>query len=394
MSEATFDEAALADELAAILAQLIARPSTVPPGDTRTIAAFASQRLRSAGYTTETASRAEGLDNVVATLGSGEPWIVFNVHADTVDAGNRADWRTDPFEGVREGDRVVGLGAANCKGGMATHLWLADEIARRGGPSKGRVSFTFVADEETMGPDGTRFLRDAGLVRPDILIIGAPTANRMVVTERGVLWVRITTTGRGAHAGDPDAGDNAIVRMGRVIRALEDGLGPRLAERRDGALASTMNLGLIRGGNNTNVVPAGCLAEIDRRLLPGEDVDAAFAEIAEIVERAGEPDGTVRTERLLGANGFSAPVDRGAVAAFGAAIEGRTGVAAAFTHTIGASDGRYFADDGIEIIVFGPGDDAEGHAANESVPIAALVDAARIQIEAVDTLLGLDRPSG
>ena len=72
----------------------------------------------------------------------------------------------------------------------------------------------------------------------------------------------------------------------------------------------------------------------------------------------------------------------------------RTGVAAAFAHTIGASDGRYFADDGIEIIGFGPGDDAEGHAANESVPIAALVDAARIQIEAVDTLLGLDRPSG
>lgn len=394
MSEATIDEAALADELATILAQLIARPSTVPPGDTRAIAAFASGRLRSAGYATETASRAEGLDNVVATLGAGEPWVVFNVHADTVDAGNRADWRTDPFEGVREGDRVIGLGAANCKGGMATHLWLAEEIARRGGPSKGRVSFNFVADEETMGPDGTRFLREAGLVRPDILIIGAPTANRMVVTERGVLWVRITTTGRGAHAGDPDAGDNAILRMGRVIRALEDGLGPRLAERRDGALASTMNLGLIRGGNNTNVVPAGCLAEIDRRLLPGEDVDAAFAEIAEIVARAGEPDGTVRTERLLGANGFSAPADGAAVAAFGAAIQGRTGVAAAFAHTVGASDGRYFADDGIEIIVFGPGDDAEGHAANESVPVAALVDAARIQIEAVDTLLGLGRPSG
>ena len=394
MSGRVLDEAALADELAAILGQLIARPSTVPPGDTRAIAAFASARLRSAGYATETVSRAQGLENVVATLGSGAPWVVFNVHADTVDAGSRADWRTDPFEGVREGDRVIGLGAANCKGGMATHLWLAEEIARRGGPSRGRVSFTFVADEETMGPDGTRFLRESGLVRPDVLVVGAPTANRMVVTERGVLWVRITATGRGAHAGDPDAGDNAITRMGRVIRALEDGLGPRLATRRAGALASTMNLGLIRGGNNTNVVPAGCLAEIDRRLLPDEDVDTAFAEIAEIVERAGEPEGTVGTERLLGANGFSAPADGAAVAAFGAAIEGRTGAAAALAHTVGASDGRYFADDGIEIIVFGPGDDAEGHAANESVPVGALVDAARIQIEAVDTLLGFGPRSG
>ena len=394
MSEAVVDEAALADELAAILGQLIALPSTVPPGDTRAIAAFASGRLRSAGFATETASCAEGLDNVVATLGAGEPWIVFNVHADTVDAGNLADWRTDPFEGVRDDDRIIGLGAANCKGGMAVHLWLAEEIARRGGPSKGRVSFTFVADEETMGPDGTRFLRDAGLVAPDILVVAAPTANRMVVTERGVLWVRITATGRAAHAGDPGAGDNAIVRMGHVMRALEGGLGPRLGERRDGALASTMNLGLIRGGNNTNVVPAECLAEIDRRLLPGEDVDAAFAEITEIVEHAGEPEGSVRTERLLGTNGYSARADGAAVAAFGAAIEGRTGVVAELAHTIGASDGRYFADDDIEIIGFGPGDDAEGHAANESVPLAALVDAARIQIEAVDSLLGLGRTSG
>ncbi|MDP6604202.1 MAG: ArgE/DapE family deacylase [Rhodospirillales bacterium] len=393
MSGRTIDEAALADELVAILGHLIALPSTVPPGDTREIAAFVSGRLRSAGYATETASRAEGLDNVVATLGTGEPWIVFNVHADTVDAGSRADWRTDPFEGVRDDGRVIGLGAANCKGGMAVHLWLAEEIARRGGPSRGRVSFTFVADEETMGPDGARFLRDTGLVAPDVLVVAAPTANRMVVTERGVLWVRITATGRSAHAGDPDAGDNAIMRMGRVIRALDDGLGPRLARRRAGALASTMNLGLIRGGNNTNVVPAGCLAEVDRRLLPGEDVDAAFAEITEIVEGAGEPEGTVRTERLLGTNGYSARADGAAVAALGAAIEGRTGTTAELAHTIGASDGRYFADDGIEIIGFGPGDDAEGHAANESVPVAALVDAARIQLQAVDALLELGRSS-
>jgi acetylornithine deacetylase/succinyl-diaminopimelate desuccinylase family protein len=393
VSGRTIDEAALADELVAILGHLIALPSTVPPGDTREIAAFVSGRLRSAGYATETASRAEGLDNVVATLGTGEPWIVFNVHADTVDAGSRADWRTDPFEGVRDDGRVIGLGAANCKGGMAVHLWLAEEIARRGGPSRGRVSFTFVADEETMGPDGARFLRDAGLVAPDVLVVAAPTANRMVVTERGVLWVRITATGRSAHAGDPDAGDNAIMRMARVIRALEDGLGPRLAGRREGALASTMNLGLIRGGNNTNVVPAGCLAEVDRRLLPGEDVDAAFAEITEIVEGAGEPEGTVRTERLLGTNGYSARADGAAVAALGAAIEGRTGTTAELAHTIGASDGRYFADDGIEIIGFGPGDDAEGHAANESVPVAALVDAARIQLQAVDALLELGRSS-
>jgi len=59
-----------------------------------------------------------------------------------------------------------------------------------------------------------------------------------------------------------------------------------------------------------------------------------------------------------------------------------------FLNATGVSDGRYYADDGIEIINFGPGSGAQGHAANESVPISEMVEAAEIQLEVVQRLLG------
>ena len=93
--------------------------------------------------------------------------------------------------------------------------------ARRGGPAKGELIFTFVADEENLGPDGMEFLRKSGKVRPDALILGAQTENNLIVAERGVMWARIATKGRAAHAGNPGAGDNAILRMMRLVGALQ-----------------------------------------------------------------------------------------------------------------------------------------------------------------------------
>ncbi len=389
MTVSGLDEAKLAETLSAILAEAIGCPSAFPPGDTRGVCAFAAERLEKAGYDTRVTGKVEPCANVVARLGNGRPSLVFNAHVDTVGVGNPDDWNTDPFQAVVRDGRVFGLGAANCKGSAAVQLWLAEEIAHRGGPRSGEVVFTFVADEEALGPLGTAFLREAGLLRPDFLVLGAPTDNRLIVAERGVLWVKLTARGRASHAGDPAGGDNAIERMIRLLATLQKTLLPRLATRRDGEMVSTLNLGQLHGGANTNVVPSECTAEIDRRLLPDETVPAAFAEIREIVEAADEPAGSFSVDLTTGANGFKAPPEGAALAAFRSAIEAHSGQAARFATAIGVSDGRYFTDDGIEIINFGPGAGAKGHAANESVPVDQLIDAALIQLAVVDTLLGL-----
>ena len=156
-------------------------------------------------------------------------------------------------------------------------------------------------------------------------ILGAQTENQMIVSERGVFWARITTKGKAAHAGNPGAGDNAITRMMRLLAAIDSELAPKIGKRIDGAMRSTMNVGMIRGGHNTNVVPASCVVEIDRRLLPSERVKSAYKELEDILKKAGEPKGSWTCEFLTGTNGFKGSDKGMAIAALAASIKDRLG---------------------------------------------------------------------
>jgi acetylornithine deacetylase/succinyl-diaminopimelate desuccinylase family protein len=376
------------DSILAWLQSLIAAPTAYPPGDTSQIARQLHAALSDMGYETQTHTFAPQLANVVASMGSGSPSLVFNAHLDTVGPGDLSRWTRSPFVATVENDQVYGLGAANCKGSAAIQLWLAQQIAKRGGPARGQVVFTLVTDEESLDANGMSALRNAGVVKPDMLLLGAPTQNALITVERGVLWAEIVTSGLAAHAGQPEDGDNAILRMVRILQHVEREMTVRLARRREGDMQSTMNIGMMRGGENTNVVPSRCVVQIDRRLLPSESVDSAFAELALVVARAGEPADRVELRRLRGTNGFRGSADGPLVSSLRAAIEDVTGEPAKLATAIGVSDGRYFADDGIEIVNFGPGVGAAGHASNESVSIEELRQGARILEQVVERLLG------
>ncbi len=375
------DRKALGEELLALLADLIAIPSTYPPGDSSRIAAHCRDFLAPLGFSTEIISKTKGVDNVVARQGSGKPSLVFNAHADTVGVGERAAWRTDPFKATLKDGRVYGLGAANCKASMAVHLWLAREIAKSGRAPRGEVVFTFVGDEENLGPDGMAYLRGKGTVKPTTLIVAAPTLNRLVTEERGVMWVRATARGKAAHAGAPHTGDSAILRMHGVISALQREF---VAKESKGGQRSTLSIGRIRGGENINVVPDLCTIEMDRRMLPNEDMGEVYAGLKAICERAG----AVEVELLTGTPGFSAPENGAGVKAFSESIQALTGRPAQRLNVVGASDGRYFAKDGIEILVTGPGDGADSHIPNEFVELEQVIDAALIHRGAARCLLG------
>jgi acetylornithine deacetylase/succinyl-diaminopimelate desuccinylase family protein len=381
-------DSAVTAMILAYLQKLIAIPSAYPPGNTSRIAEYLAEELAAMGYTPVIEGCVPGFDNVIASLGSGSPELVFNVHVDTVDPGDTGLWMHPPYKATVEAGRVYGLGAANCKGSAAAQLCLAAEIVRRGGPAQGRVTFTFVCDEESLGPNGMRHLRKQDMIRPDMLLLGAPTDNTLIVAERGVLWVEIRTSGRPAHAGQPQDGDNAISRMVRVLSHLETELSGRLADRSADGMRSTFNTGRVNGGRNTNVVPSECVAQLDRRLLPSETVEQALEEIVAIVESTGEPEDTVFVRLLRGTNGFDAGKDGELVACLSQSIENVTGAAASFSTAIGVSDGRYFADDGIEIVNFGPGTGSQGHAVNESVSISSLHESGKILDDAFQNLIG------
>ena len=376
------------------LARLVATPSPYPPGDTRAVCGYLAELLSGWGYATQVVSREPKIANVVATLGRGAPQLTFNCHIDTVGVEDAAAWRSDPFAVEARDGRVYGLGVNNCKGPAAAQLWVAEAIARRGGPASGSVTFTFVGDEEALGPNGTAFLRAEKHMAPDMLVVGAQTENALITRERGVTWIEIAALGTAAHAGQPADGDNAIMRMTRLLCHLEQTLFPLIAARTADGLQSTISVGTVRGGTNINVVPSTCTAAVDRRLLPvRENIDGALQEIRAVLAGAGEPEGSFAVRRLTGTNGFSAPQDGALVLAFSAAIRSVTGMTASFVDSVGAFDGRFFADDGIQIVNFGPGEGSQGHKSNESVPADQLADSARIQLQMVANLLGLTRPA-
>jgi len=372
------DRARLGEELFALLADLVAIPSTYPPGDTSRVSAFCGSILKD--YKTEIV----GKGNLVARLGSGKPSIVFNAHADTVDVGERAAWRTDPFKATLVDGRVYGLGACNSKSAIAVHLWLAREIARRGGSQQGELVFTFVGDEENLGPDGLQSLRKRGAIKPDTLVVAAQTRNRLVLEERGVMWVRVVARGKAAHAGAPHTGDSAILRMHGIISEIQKQF---VSTTSKSGHRSTLSIGKIRGGENTNVVPDYCAIEIDRRILPGEDFDRSFQELKSLCEKAGASE----VELLTGTPGFSAPETGAGARAFAEAIRQVTGKPPERLNVVGASDARYFARDGIEILVTGPGDGADSHIPNEFVALDELIDAALIHLGAVECLSRQER---
>jgi acetylornithine deacetylase/succinyl-diaminopimelate desuccinylase-like protein len=380
-------------EVTGILRDMVRQPSTYPPGDTSALCAWLASELRACGYEVRVLSRTPGLDNVVARLaaksGDKSPVLAFNCHVDTVAPGE--GWITDPYALTpAAGGMLAGLGAVNCKGTAATHLWLAREIARVGGPLAGSVVFSFVGDEERLGPDGTQYLAERGVLAPDMLVMAAPTANKLIVEERGVLWAELKTRGRAAHAGDPDAGDSAIARMLRMLAHLSRDMGRHLEGRKEASHRSTINVGTIAGGVNTNVVPERCSATIDRRLLPqSETVSGALEELRASLRGAGEPEALWSLELITGTDGFRMSPGQPLVAAFSAAVREATGEDACFVTPVGASDARFLAAGGAQIVIFGPGDDRQGHAANESMNEAQLVAACAIQRGVARRVLGL-----
>ena len=206
-----------------------------------------------------------------------------------------------------------------------------------------------------------------------------------------MLWARLRTHGRAAHAGDPSAGDNAVLRMARLVLHLQRFATDSLATRCLGAHHSTLNIGTISGGANTNVVPDHCVVTLDRRLLPDEEnIESAMEELKQRLGSAGEPAESWQLERITGTNGFRMSPDQPLVRAFGAAVRKVTGNGPEFRVPVGASDARFLSGGGAQIVIFGPGDEREGHAANETVEERSLTDACAIQHAVVRELLGVN----
>jgi len=372
------------------LAALVKIPTDNPPGDCAAHAALTRDLLMEMGLTVEEhpVPRAEvhaaGMRSVTNLIvrhrfaGEG-PCIALNAHGDVVPPGE--GWTQDPYgatvlDDPQHGPTMYGRGVAVSKSDFATYafaLRALEQLAANGHGLKGSIELHLTYDEETGGNIGPGWLLAHGLTRPDYALC-AGFSYAVTSAHNGCLHLEVVVRGRQAHAATPDSGADALAAATAILQELYDSRRDLQAHRSSipGIGHPTLNVGLIEGGINTNVVPDRVAFRLDRRIIPEESVAAAESSLRSLIEHAAARQPGIRVEirrillaqpltRLPGAERLILPLQHHGERFFGVPI---------LEHGVPLyTDARHYAGAGIPTVVYGAGPrtlgEANGHAADE-----------------------------
>jgi acetylornithine deacetylase len=301
--------------------------------------------------------------------------ILLAPHLDTVPVAQESQ-----FKPVIKNGRLYGRGACDTKGSVAAMFAAVCEIAKKGRrPAETEIIFVGLADEE-VGQGGSRALAASGF-KADLAIVGEPTRLELVTAHKGSIYLEMKTTGKAAHGSCPELGRNAILEMARVVEWLETDYARHLGKHRHPLLGpATVNVGTIRGGGQTNIVPAHCSITIDRRTIPGETENSVCREVKTFLRQKGlaaeldcvreAPCHPLETDARL-------PLVRQLLECVGQ------------KHPAGVKyfcDASVLAQGGIPSVVFGPGDIAQAHTDDEWISLSSLERAKDMLVKFVLTL--------
>lgn len=303
--------------------------------------------------------------NLIATLGHGPGGLVLAGHTDTVPC-DPALWRSDPFVLTDDEQGYRGLGVCDMKSFFALALAAAERFTRS--PLREPLILLATADEES-SMAGAQALVAAGRPRARRALIGEPTGMVPVAAHKGILVERLRIRGQSGHSSDPERGANALHTLHRALGVLRDFAAELAARSRDPRFAvahSTLNLGCARAGDNPNRICGHAELGFEIRPLPGVDLEALRAELEQRLLPLGEADGTgVEIEHLL-VPPFAAPDDSPLVALC-EELTGHARGAVAF-----ATEAPYLGALGLDVTVLGPGDIAQAHQPDETLPRARI----------------------
>jgi succinyl-diaminopimelate desuccinylase len=319
-----------------LLAERLISYDTSRPEEIAAAAAFVKGWLESHEIVVREITH-EGLPVLVAEAGSENgPWIVLHGHLDVVPG------LPEQFEPRVEGDRLIGRGAYDMKGGLAAMMCALNDAAAQDAVG---VRLVCVPDEEAEDPEqrATDRLVADGL-EADFAITGEPTDLHIGVEAKGVLALRLEVSGRSAHGSTPWLGDNAVIKALEVFRRIESL--PFSRESSELFDRPSINLGRIAGGDAFNKVPDVCEMVVDIRYLPGQDIGEILAEVRSI------PDVEVKRTftRIPAMVSRTNPYVRALREAVSRSIEGE----AMSVGRDGASDAVSFLQAGIPAVEFGP----------------------------------------
>ena len=354
-----------------LLRDLIALPSVnnafLPPGDPHAgeelVADYLKNRARKAGLEIETQATNSGRDNLIVRLkplGQATHRIILAPHMDTV--GGDLD---KIFRPTKKGERLHGRGACDTKGSVAVMFHAMEHLAKRHRPANTEIVFIGFVDEEC-NQTGSRAFSKLKL-KANLALVGEPTRCRVVTAHKGDLWLRLSTRGKAAHGARPELGRNAVHTMTKCIDTIETEYAQNLGKRRHPVLGHpTINTGIVRGGSQPNIVPDVCEADLDRRTLPGESFTTISREIGEVLKKRG------LKARLTNVKGYTCPAMETDPTLPMVQQLMRT---VRQTKPLGVDyycDAANIAATGVPAIVWGPGDIAQAHTADEWISIRQL----------------------
>jgi acetylornithine deacetylase len=336
------------DAVAALLERLVSFDTRNPPRkvDGGGIFAFLVERLGKS-FSCEVTDLGDGCVSLLAVRGA--PKLLFNVHLDTVPAD--AGWTRDPFRLHLENGRVVGLGACDIKGAAACLVVAALR-------TEGDVALLFTSDEEAGSSRCVReFLKgDHGFER---VVVGEPTKCKAVLQHRGIATSSGVFRGIAGHASSPRAlEDSAIheaVRWSSRALAFAE---VEEAARYESLAGIRFNLGVLNGGTKANMIASSTELRFGVRPRPDQ---RPLELLGAIHALAPHPD------RVTWTPGFVAPP----LPAPGK-LEGARTLATELGLNVGEpvdfwTEAALFSEAGLDTIVFGPGDIAQAHTADEFV---------------------------
>jgi acetylornithine deacetylase/succinyl-diaminopimelate desuccinylase-like protein len=321
----------LQDETAEVLSTLIRFRTVNPPGDERACLEWLADYLSDAGLEVQMDGAEPGRPNLVATLRGGDgPVLGYLSHVDTVLA-DAEDWSTDPWGAERRDGFLYGRGTIDMKNQTAAEAVAAARLARAGARFDGTLKVISVADEETGGILGAKWITKErpDLCRVDYLLnegAGAvmPYGDRRLygvcVAEKGTFRFNVRTSGTAAHASVPGLADNALLKLAPAITRLGEGrpgfdlveatsalvealgedpaepeaalervaaISPQLAPLLDAAMRVTFAPTIVSAGEKINVIPARAQVRVDCRVPPGMGEDVALKRAREVLGEDG-----------------------------------------------------------------------------------------------------------
>jgi len=365
-----------------LLTELIALPSVNPAfagqdadghgghkyGE-RNVAEFLAAIASRAGLEIEFQPVLPGRPNFIARLlprGKIRRTVLLAPHLDTVNAAS------PQFTPRRKNGRLYGRGACDTKGSVAAMLTALCELAQtKSRPTETEIVFAGLIDEE-QAQAGSRALAGKGRkktapFKADLAIVGEPTRLQVITAHKGSLWLEIETHGVAAHGATPQFGKNAVHKMAHIVEYLQTDYAARLRRRKHKLLGhATINVGVICGGVQPNIVPDHCIISIDRRTLPGETDAGVIREIKQLLRSRDLP-AAISDKKLAPALPLETNPNLPLVRQFMRMAGQSKPVGVHFF-----CDAAILSAGGIPSVVFGPGNVAQAHTADEWISLAEL----------------------